>query len=237
MKKELLNILLVEDDPNLGILLVDYLDLQGYRTIYCKDGKEGLEAFRAHSIDLCILDVMMPKIDGFTLAIAIRKENQAVPVIFLTARALDADRVKGFKIGCDDYITKPFSSEELSLRIKAILKRCSIGNAGNRVGSTAEFHIDAAIFDHSRMEIRAEGETISLTKKESELLKFLCEHPDELLSREAILMAVWGSEDYFIGRSMDVFITKLRKYLRSVSNIQITNVHGVGFIFEQKSKK
>lgn len=236
MEKESVKILLVEDDPNLGILLSDYLELQGYIVSYCKDGQSGLDSFRKQGADLCILDVMMPKIDGFTLASAIRKLNQEVPIIFLTARALDSDRVKGFRLGCDDYITKPFSSEELILRIKAILKRCKPGPETGIVNTITEYQFDSVSFDSNRLELEVAGQKISLTKKEAELLKFFCDNPNELLSRETILLAVWGSEDYFIGRSMDVFITKLRKYLKNAEGIQITNVHGVGFIFEEKSK-
>ena len=224
-------ILLVEDDPNLSMVIQDYLEMQSYQTELARDGVEGFEAFRKKKYDLIIMDVMMPRKDGFSLAEDIRKTDQQTPIIFLTAKALKEDRINGFKAGCDDYITKPFSSEELSLRIQAILKRCSIQSEASP--ERPEFYkLGNYTFDLNTMELKSSSFQKVLTKREAELLQYLCQNKGQLLKREAILKAIWGSDDYFNGRSMDVFIAKLRKYLKSDGRIQITNVHGTGFRFE-----
>ncbi len=224
-------ILLVEDDPNLSMVLQDYLEMLDYETKLCRDGEEGLKAFKRHRFDLCVLDVMMPKKDGFSLAEDIRAINQNIPIIFLTAKSLKEDRIKGFQVGCDDYITKPFSTEELSLRIKAILKRCQIIQAEDN-GIASVFKIGIFTFDSKNMMLTAPDLEQSLTRKEAGLLKLLCQHKNKLLSREYALKMIWGENDYFIGRSMDVFIAKLRKYLKADPKISITNVHGTGFKLE-----
>jgi DNA-binding response OmpR family regulator len=221
-------ILLVEDDPNLSDVLKDYLDLLGYQVIHAADGEMGLILFRKSGIDLCILDVMLPKKDGFSLARNIREINKQVPIIFLTARGLMEDKVIGFKAGCDDYISKPFSSEELSLRIEAILRRCLV-NGGERTDIIA---IGEYTFDVVNFELTWNNERVSLTPKEAALLKVLCRNKNQLVTRENALKEVWGNDDYFIGRSMDVFITKLRKYLKNDSKVAIVNVHGTGFRLE-----
>jgi two-component system, OmpR family, response regulator len=219
---------LVEDDPNLSDVLRDYLDLLNYQVVHAADGEEGLLQFRNSRIDLCILDVMLPRKDGFTLAQDIRKINKQVPIIFLTARGLMEDRVIGFKAGCDDYISKPFSSEELSLRIEAILRRCKTS-----VEETGEIiEIGEYSFDTANFILIHQKERHSLTPKEAALLKVLCRHINVLVTREKALKEVWGDDDYFIGRSMDVFITKLRKYLKEDPNVAIVNVHGTGFRLE-----
>jgi DNA-binding response OmpR family regulator len=222
-------ILFVEDDPNLSMVLQDYLEMIGYRVDHASDGEEGLQYFLKGKYQLLILDVMMPKKDGFTLATEIRQHNQNIPIIYLTAKNMKEDRIKGFQTGCDDYITKPFSTEELSLRIKAILKRCYTNS--NKEGQSDEtvFVIGQFTFDSSNMTLKSEQSDRRLTRKESGLLKLLCQNMNSLLPREVALETVWGDNDYFIGRSMDVFITKLRKYLSEDPNVKITNVHGIGF--------
>lgn len=231
MMSEIIKILLVEDDPNLSLVLQDYLEMLGYEIKLCKDGEEGLKAFKRRKYDLCIFDVMMPKKDGFSLAEDIRLVDESIPIIFLTAKSLKEDRIKGFQIGCDDYITKPFSTEELSLRIKAILKRCQIIDSEND-SKESVFQIGIFSFDSKNMILASPESEQNLTRKEAGLLKLLCINKNQLLSREYALKTVWGENDYFIGRSMDVFITKLRKYLKSDPNISITNIHGTGFKLE-----
>ncbi len=230
-------ILLVEDDINLGDVLRDYLELQEYEVTRAMDGAEGLECFRSQEFDLLILDVMMPLKDGFTLAAEIRELNPQVPIIFLTARGQAEDRVTGFKTGCDDYILKPFSSEELELRIGAILRRCRQADTNGQngiIGSNGIFDLGKYTFDSGNHELRIENRRISLTTKEVELLRVLYSHKNQLITREKTLKTVWGSDNYFIGRSMDVFITKLRKYLKDDPDISIVNVHGTGFRLEVK---
>jgi DNA-binding response OmpR family regulator len=230
-------ILLVEDDINLGGVLSDYLELQDYEVVRAMDGVEGLENFRLQPFDLLILDVMLPRKDGFTLANEIRLINQQVPIIFLTARGQTEDRVTGFKAGCDDYITKPFSSEELELRIGAILRRCRQRETKSEaipLNNGNVFALGKYTFDSFNHELRIDDKRIGLTTKEVELLRVLYSHKNQLITREKTLKAVWGSDNYFIGRSMDVFITKLRKYLKDDPGISIVNVHGTGFRLEVK---
>jgi DNA-binding response OmpR family regulator len=227
-------ILLVEDDPNLSLVLQDYLEMLNYDITLCRNGKEGLEIFHKGNFNLCILDIMMPVMDGFTLAEEIKKINETTPIVFLTAKSLKEDRIKGFRLGCDDYIMKPFSTEELSLRIQAILKRCMTqpDNAGRP--EEPIYQIGKFAFDHKNMILRFENKERVLTRKENALLKLLYENRNKLLTRETALKSVWGNDDYFIGRSMDVFIAKLRKYLQDDPAIYITNVHGTGFKLEVK---
>lgn len=234
MNEEGLNaqILFVEDDPNLSMVLRDYLEMIGYKVDHAKDGEEGLKFFLGGNYHLLILDVMMPKKDGFTLAAEIRQQNQTIPIIYLTAKNMKEDRIKGFQTGCDDYITKPFSTEELSLRIKAILKRCYTDNLQNEQSEEQVYNIGKFIFDTSNMTLKSAESERRLTRKESGLLKLLCQNSNNLLPREVALETVWGDNDYFIGRSMDVFITKLRKYLKDDPDVKITNVHGIGFKLE-----
>jgi DNA-binding response OmpR family regulator len=201
------------------------------------DGVEGLENFRLQLFDLLILDVMLPRKDGFTLASEIRQVNQQVPIIFLTARGQTEDRVTGFKTGCDDYITKPFSSEELELRIGAILRRCQKMETNGQpipLNHGSVFSLGKYTFDSMNHELRIDDKRIGLTTKEVELLRVLYSHKNQLITREKTLKTVWGSDNYFIGRSMDVFITKLRKYLKEDPDISIVNVHGTGFRLEVK---
>ncbi len=219
-------ILLIEDDPNLGFILNENLELQGFKVKLCSDGEEGVAAYHQEVFDLCLIDVMLPKKDGFTLAREIRKTNQDIPIIFLTAKSLKDDRIEGFKIGGDDYITKPFSMEELVLRIQAVLKRTNpiAGHKGKNI-----FTIGKYTFDYDQQNLQISSKPQKLTSKESELLKLLCLHINDTLERELALKLVWGEDSYFNGRSMDVFISKLRKYLREDRNVEIVNVHGRGF--------
>jgi len=232
--KETARILLVEDDPNLCMLLHDYLELMQYTLIVAHDGEQGYSLFLSMQPDMCILDVMMPKMDGFTLAALIRKNDAAIPIIFLTAKSLKEDRIKGFQQGCDDYITKPFSTEELSLRIKAILRRCAKGLIADSDLENEIFNIGKFVFDAPNMLLQSDFGVQTLTQKESNLLKLLCLNKNKLLKRDHALKTVWGDNDYFIGRSMDVFITRLRKYLKDDPNVAISNIHGIGFKLEEK---
>jgi DNA-binding response OmpR family regulator len=230
-------ILLVEDDPNLSMVIKDYLEMLDYDTTLCHDGEEGLNEFSRRKYNLVILDVMMPKKDGFTVAEDIRKVDDLTPIIFLTAKTLKDDRLKGFQSGCDDYITKPFSTEELSLRIKVIMKRCMIAQNGIIEHPQKTFEIGTYTFDFENLTLKCKRLEQSLTRKEGALLKLLCLYKNKLLPREIALKTVWGGDDYFFGRSMDVFIAKLRKYLKHDQNIFITNVHGSGFKLELKETK
>lgn len=222
-------ILLVEDDPNLGEVLKDFLYNEGYSVDLEKDGQYGMEKINRRKYDLCILDIMLPNADGFEIAESLRKHDQTTPIIFLTARTLKEDRIKGFKIGADDYITKPFSTEELNLRIKAILKRA--GQLQEESRNTV-YDIGKYKFDYHNLTLKIDKETTGLTRKEADLLALLCKHKNNLVSRETALREIWGENDYFAGRSMDVFITRLRKYLRRDRDILIKNVHGSGFRLE-----
>ncbi len=219
-------ILLCEDDTNLGQVLKNYLELNDYEVTLERDGRLGLAAFQREKFDLCLLDVMMPNMDGFTLAEEIRDINPEVPLFFLSAKTMKDDIIQGYKLGADDYITKPFDSEVLLLKIKAILKR---NEELHREEVNAEFDLGKYHFNPRLRELVIDGKTQVLSPKENELLKMLCEYKNDLLSREAALKKIWGSDTYFNGRSMDVYIAKLRKYLKEDSNIEIVNIHGNGF--------
>jgi DNA-binding response OmpR family regulator len=231
-KNKLAKILLVEDDPNLREVLCDFLELEGYDIVTAINGEDGLTVFYRHSFDLCLVDVMMPKKDGFTMVEEIRRINKEVPVIFITAKAMKEDRIKGFHTGCDDYICKPFSTEELSLRISAVLKRCQTKSIASGLPKDEIFEIGKFIFDYANMNLRNGDLVQNLTRKEADLLRLLVINRNQLLKRETALKIVWGDDDYFIGRSMDVFITKLRKYFKDDPSVSISNVHGTGFKFE-----
>lgn len=228
--KGTIKILLVEDDPNLSLVLKDYLEMLDYETIVCNDGEKAVILFQEEHFDLCLLDVMLPLKDGFTVAQEIRAYDKETPIVFLTAKNQDKDRIAGFKAGCDDYITKPFSTEELSLRIEAILKRCKrLDKLNNEIQI---FHIGEYVFNCNEKTLIHANETIKLTKKEANLLRLLCLYKNRLLPREYALREVWGESNYFNGRSMDVFITKLRKYLKHDPKISIINIHSNGFKLE-----
>jgi DNA-binding response OmpR family regulator len=224
MKKKI-KILLVEDDPNLGSLLKDYLEAKGHQCILRTNGEDGYKSFINETFDFVILDVMMPIKDGFSLAKDIRGIDQKVPILFLTAKSLSEDKLKGFETGADDYMTKPFSMEELMARITAILRRSY--DSLNKESS--EFSIGDFSFDTKLQILKSDNQNQKLTTKESDLLKLLCKNENSVLERNHALKAVWGDDNYFNGRSMDVYIAKLRKYLKSDDRIQIINVHGKGF--------
>lgn len=220
-------ILLVEDDPSLGYVIQDNLALRGYEVTLCTDGDEGYRLFMTEPFHLCILDVMLPKKDGFTLARGIRDKNKEIPILFLTAKAMVEDKLKGFQTGADDYITKPFVLEELFYRIEVFLRRSHETQSTDAIFTVGQFEFDPFSFTlrHNNLEK-------TLTQKEAEVLKLLYKNRDRVLKREEILTHVWGDDDYFMGRSMDVFISKLRKYLKTDPDIQIVNYHGVGFRLE-----
>jgi DNA-binding response OmpR family regulator len=229
MKKA--KVLLVEDDPSLGFVLKDNLDLRGYDISLCADGDAGWAAFQTQLFDLCILDVMLPKQDGFSLGKNIRAINNQVPILYLTAKAMQEDKMEGFKLGGDDYITKPFNMDELVMRMEVFLRRSEVASTEEKVFAMGGFQ-----FDHENLRLaHTNGVEKTLTIKESEVLKMLYQNRDRVLKREEILTKVWGDDDYFMGRSMDVFISKLRKYLKDDPSIEIVNYHGVGFRLEVKS--
>lgn len=224
MKTE--RILLAEDDPNLGLLLKNYLTAKDYDTTLVTDGEQALKIFRKEKFDLCLLDVMMPVMDGFTLAREIRIVNPDTPVIFLTAKNLKQDVIEGFQSGADDYLTKPFSMEELVYRIAAIMRRTTKREQPSNEG---KYTIGEFDFDVTKQLLVHKGETQKLTTKESELLELLCSHRNEILERNFALKTIWIDDNYFNARSMDVYITKLRKYLRKDPAIEILNIHGKGY--------
>ena len=220
-------LLLVEDDLNLGQILNEYLTLKGYETRLCRDGEEGMTAFHGDVFDLCLLDVMLPRKDGFSMAKEIRKKDLTTPIIFLTAKSLTADRIEGFKTGADDYIAKPFSMEELLLRIQAILKRT--GQKNQQISDQKEFDFGSFHFDYDKQLLIQSHKQTRLTVKESELLRLLCLHVNRTLDRSTALRMIWRDDNYFNARSMDVYIVKLRKYLRADPSVQIITLHGSGF--------
>jgi len=219
-------ILLVEDDPNFGSIMKSYLEMNDYQVTLKVDGKQGLSAFRSQLYDICILDVMMPEMDGFTLAREIKKVNSKVPFIFLTAKSLKTDMLEGFKTGADDYITKPFDSEVMLYKIAAILKRKSTSDSETEIN---EFRVGKFLFHYTLRTLTIDGETQQLSPKEAKLLRMLCTARDGILIRKEALETIWGADNYFNGRSMDVFIAKVRKYLKADPSIEIVNIHGNGF--------
>ena len=227
MENNTVKILLAEDDENLGSLLKEYLNAKGYSTFLYPDGEAAWNAFSKNEYDMCIIDIMMPKMDGYTLAKEIRKINTTIPFIFLTAKTLKDDVLEGFSIGADDYITKPFSMEELLYRLKAILRRTSQSDSDEQ--NSDVFQIGSYTFDANKQVLKKEEEEKKLTTKESELLKLLCTNKNQMLERNYALRTIWEDDSYFNARSMDVYITKLRKYLKDDPSIQIINVHGKGY--------
>ncbi|MFM2229626.1 MAG: Alkaline phosphatase synthesis transcriptional regulatory protein PhoP [Bacteroidota bacterium] len=223
-------ILYAEDDETIAFLTNDHLESY-YEVCHCPDGASALQAFLKEDFDLCILDIMMPKMDGFELAEAIRAKDQEVPIIFLSAKTLKEDRIRGLKIGADDYLVKPFSIEELMLKIEVFLKRSQ-----KKISTPSPFYsIGIYQFDAANYRVFNENETISLTQRESDLLKLFLDHKNQVLKREDILKALWGEDDYFMGRSLDVFISRLRKIFAGQEGITIENLHGIGFKFNCNS--
>ena len=220
------HLLYVEDDESLSFVTRDNLELNGYEVTHCEDGQKGLDMIRSgQKFDLCILDVMLPEVDGFTLAQEIRQTNADLPIIFLTAKTLKEDILEGFKIGADDYITKPFSMEELVFRVEAILRRVR----GKKSKESTMYHIGDFTFDTQKQLLTIGEKQTKLTTKENELLALLCAHSNEILQRDFALKTIWIDDNYFNARSMDVYITKLRKHLKDDPQIEIINIHGKGY--------
>ncbi|MAA57532.1 MAG: DNA-binding response regulator [Cryomorphaceae bacterium] len=223
-----IKILLVEDDLNLGLVIADHLKSLDYDVICAEDGSEGLVKFNEDAFDLCILDVMLPLLDGFSLAKDIRKINTEIPILFLTAKSMTEDKITGFEAGGDDYLTKPFSIQEFQLRVKALLRRVKVAKTEDE----KVYNIGLYSYDKENQILTISGKEKTLTKKEAQILRLLYKYKNQVISREIILKGVWGQDDYFVGRSLDVFITKLRKYFGEDPRIVISNLHGVGFKFE-----
>lgn len=218
-------VLLAEDDLSLGYVIKDNLADAGYDVVLCADGQAALDKFNKEDFDVCLLDVMMPNKDGFTVAKKIRQQSDLIPILLITAKSLEEDRIHGFECGADDYIVKPFSMQELLLRIDVFLRRTKKMHSEK----TLTFRIGKMKFSFNDLKLNMNDTEYNMTQKEAELLLFLCEHPNRILKREEVLLNVWGKDDYFLGRSMDVFITKLRKYFKADSTIQIETIHGMGF--------
>lgn len=226
------HILLIEDDDSLGYILKEYLQMHDFRVVWTKDGESGWQEFQKETFDLCVLDIMMPKKDGFTLAEEIKTEDPLMPLIFLTAKSMKIDKLKGFKVGGDDYIVKPVDEEELIARIHAVLRR------SGKLKSTQEtYAIGNYLFNARNQTLSLGNSTKGLTQKESKLLEMLCAESGELVDRNQMLRALWGESNYFKRRSMDVFISKLRKCLSDDPTINIENVHGKGYILKWEEKK
>lgn len=224
-------VLLAEDDAALGFVIKDSLQEDGYNVVLCSDGQTAIDTFNKNEFDICLLDVMMPRKDGLAVAKKIRQQTDRVPILFLTAKSMEEDKIKGFQSGADDYITKPFSMAELLLRMDVFLRRTKKMHSEQ----VQEYTIGNLHFSYTELKITSSEGTVSITQKEADLLRFLCLHPNKVLRREEVLLNVWGKDDYFLGRSMDVFITKLRKHFKSDPNIILETIHGVGFRFNVPS--
>ncbi len=224
-------IIIVEDDLNLGFLLLDFLEAEGYRVKLCRDGQMGLKALQKEIYDLCILDVMMPEMDGFAFAGQLKSQGHQLPFLFLTARSMKEDRLKGYALGAEDYIAKPFDEDELLCKIEVILRHTTDPTAA---ACPEQFSLGSYYFDYSRQELHFEGQCQRITQKENEVLRLLCLNKGQILRREEAVEQIYGKKDYFLGRSFDVFISRLRKLLRNDPKISIENVFPVGFILEVK---
>lgn len=218
-------VLLAEDDTSLAFVIKDNLEEERYEVVWCADGESAWQRFNKGGIDLCLLDVMMPVKDGFTLAKKIRQKSDVVPILFITAKSLEQDKLDGFKTGADDYITKPFSMKELLLRMDVFLRRTKKMHSEQ----VKEYRLGNLIFSFTDLKLSSNGEEISLTQREADLLQFFCEHVNKVVKREEVLLSVWGKDDYFLGRSMDVFITRLRKYFKADPAVILETIHGIGF--------
>jgi DNA-binding response OmpR family regulator len=217
------NVLLLEDDASLGAVLQEHLQMQGCRVTLCADGRLGLAAFESDRFDICLVDIMMPKKDGFSFAEDVRRADPEIPLIFLTAKSMKEDKIRGFKIGCDDYVTKPFSIEELMLRIQAVMRR-----RGEPSEEPSSFQLGSYRFDYPRQLLTRNKQTRKLTAREADLLRLLCLSINRMVRREDALRKIWNDDGYFAGRSMDVFISKLRKYLKDDPAVEIVGIHGQG---------
>jgi two-component system, OmpR family, response regulator len=224
------NILLVEDDEHLGFLIKDSLDAHGWHVHLCRDGEKGLSAFHSHLFDLCVLDVMLPERDGFDVATQIRRYNQHVPIMFLTARSQTEDRIKGFQAGADDYVCKPFSIEEFKYRVEAILKRSK--SASSSSGSVGELKAGNSVLDVNNLILDSKGTITQLTYKEGKLLELFFRHAGQLVEREIFLKSIWENDGFFVARSMDVFVSRLRKFLKDDTTLRIENIRGVGYVLK-----
>ena len=231
--KDTAEILLVEDDESLGFLIKDSLSVLGWNVHHHPSGEKGLTAFHNREFDLCILDVMLPEKDGFTLAQEIRRYNQSIPIMFLTARSQTHDRIKGFQIGADDYVCKPFSIEEFKYRVDAILKRTKPGSPARTEGV---IKVSLTTLDTHNQVLDCNGEVNRLTHKETKLLQMFFRHAGKLIDREVFLRAIWEDDGFFVARSMDVFVSKLRKHLKADANLSIENVRGIGYILKEQNK-
>ncbi len=231
-----LRILLVEDDVNLGFLLVDYLESQGFDVKLYNDGLAGFKGFQLNRYDFCIVDIMLPNMDGFTLIEKIKEVNKKVPIIILSARSMKEDKIKGFSFGIDDYITKPFDEEELLYRIKAIMSRINRESDSKTPESREIIGIGCYLFDCEKQLLAHGNISTRLTVKECKILKILCYSKNRLVKREELMIEIWGDSDYFTGRSLDVFISKLRKYLKNDTNLRITSIPTVGYILEELNR-
>jgi DNA-binding response OmpR family regulator len=218
-------VLLAEDDLSLGYVIKDNLADAGYDVVLCADGQAAIDKFSKETFDICLLDVMMPNKDGFAVAKKIRQQTDQVPILLITAKSLEEDRIHGFECGADDYIVKPFSMQELLLRIDVFLRRTKKMYSEKSLN----FQVGKMNFSFNDLKLNMGGIVYNMTQKEAELLLFLCEHPNRILKREEVLLNVWGKDDYFLGRSMDVFITKLRKYFKADTTVHIETIHGMGF--------
>jgi DNA-binding response OmpR family regulator len=233
MAERKVRVLLAEDDASLAYVISDNLSDAGYDVVICKDGQAAIERFDKNKFDICLLDIMMPHQDGFTVAKKIRQQSDLIPILFLTAKSLEEDRIKGFKTGADDYIVKPFSMQELLLRMEVFLRR------SRKIESKAQssYQIGELMFHPGALRLDTPAGGVTVTQKEADLLVFLCQNPNILLKRDEILLNVWGKDDYFLGRSMDVFMTKMRKLLRPDAAINLETIHGLGFRFNAAVKE
>jgi len=228
-----MKVLLAEDDANLGFVIKDNLEMNGYEVKLCMDGENVFPIFQSYQPDICILDIMLPKKDGLEIARLIRGENVEVPILFLTSKGLKEDKLEGFKAGGDDYITKPFNIEELLMRIKVFIRR-SKTNLKNEIDNNL-IPLGEYNFNYNSLKLLFNENVKSLTQKEADILHYFCINKNKIIKREELLKAIWGNDDYFIGRSLDVFITKLRKYLKNDTHVEIQNLHGIGFRLEIKN--
>lgn len=218
-------VLLAEDDLALSFVIKDNLQDAGYEVTHCPDGEVAWQQYQKKEFDICLLDINMPVRDGFSLAKKIRQQSDVIPILFITAKSMESDKINGFKTGADDYITKPFSMQELLMRMDVFLRRSKKLSSDTQL----EYHLGKLKFVTSELKIYSDNEVVSLTQKEADLLKFFAQHTNKILKREEVLLNVWGKDDYFLGRSMDVFITKLRKHLKSDPSVILETIHGVGF--------
>ena len=218
-------VLLAEDDTSLAFVIKDNLEEAGYEIVWCSDGEMAWQQYQKADFDICLLDVMMPVKDGFTLAKKIRQKSDVVPILFLTAKSMEQDKLDGFKAGADDYVTKPFSMQELLMRMEVFLRRTK----KMHFQEAHEYSIGRMLFSFADLKISDGNKVIALTQREADLLNFFCQHRNKVLKREEVLLSVWGKDDYFLGRSMDVFITKLRKHLKDDPSIILETIHGIGF--------